>query len=131
MGTNFTIQVDPERSLVHITMTGLLGPDDVDAFLRARATAHARLTCPPNAHVTLNDLSGLKIQPQEVVAAFRNVLGSPGPYRSRRLAFVAPPTLTRAQLMRAVQNRDARCFDTAAEAKYWLFAADHAASSAA
>ena len=101
-------------------MAGLFTAADIAAFLEARRRAHAELACAPNAHVTLNDLRGMKIQSQEAVAAFRLMLSDPA-YRSRRLAFVAGQTLARSQLMRALGDRDARCFDNIEEAEAWLF----------
>ena len=102
-------------------MAGLFTPADIDAFLADRAKAHAELGCGRNRHLTLNDLRGMKIQHQEVVAAFQAMLAAPE-HRSRRLAFVAAPTLARSQLMRALDGRDARCFDDPDEAETWLFA---------
>lgn len=100
-------------------MAGLFTPADLDAFLEARRHAHAALRCGPNQHLTINDLRGMKIQSQETVAYFRELLADPA-YRSRRLAFVAAPTLARSQLMRALDGRDARCFDDPVEAEAWL-----------
>lgn len=123
MGASFSFDVDRSRDLVRITMAGLFTLDDINTFLEARRKAHEALACGPNAHVTLNDLRGMKIQPQEVVAAFRGMLADPE-YRSRRLAFVAGRTLARSQLMRALASRDARCFEDPADAEAWLFAED-------
>lgn len=103
-------------------MGGLFTLADVDAFLRDRREAHARLRCAPNQHLTLNDVRGMKIQLQEVVTAFGDLLAAPE-FRSRRLAFVAGPTLARSQLMRALSSRDARCFEEIAGAEAWLLAA--------
>jgi len=104
-------------------MAGLFTRKDIAAFLEARERAHAELGCAPNMHVTLNDVTDMKIQSQEIVAAFRMMLSDPA-YRSRRLAFVAAPTLARGQLLRALQDRDgqARCFNTVEEAEAWLLA---------
>jgi len=100
-------------------MGGLFTLADIEGFLAARSEAHAKLRCAPNRHLTLNDLRDMKIQHQEVVAAFREMLAAPD-YRSRRLAFVAGPTLAKSQLMRALSGRDARCFDDPASAEAWL-----------
>lgn len=101
-------------------MAGLFTRDDIAAFLEARRRAHAELDCAPNQHMTLNDLRGMKIQPQEAVAAFRLMLSDPA-YRSRRLAFVVGRTLARSQLERALNDRDhVRCFDDVADAEAWL-----------
>ena len=123
MDSQFSFRVDRARGLIRITMSGLFTIDAIDAFLRARAQAHAELGLPPNQHLTLNDLRGMKIQTQEVVAAFRDMVAAPD-YRSRRLAFVAGPTLARSQLMRALSGRDARCFEDPAVAEAWLLAED-------
>jgi hypothetical protein len=127
MGARFSFQVDPSRDYVRITMSGLFSLQDIADFVEARRQAHLQLQCARNAHVTLNDVRGLKIQPQETVAAFREMLAAPD-YRSRRLAFVAGQTLARNQLLRALGNRDARCFDDPIQAEAWLFRADQAAA---
>ena len=123
MDAHYTIEIDRARSLVRITMSGLFTLADIEAFLRDREKAHAELGCAPNRHLTLNDLRGMKIQHQEVVTAFRDMLAAPE-QRSRRLAFVAGPTLAKSQLMRALSGRDAQCFEDVASAERWLFAAD-------
>ena len=123
MDANYTFEIDRARSLVRIAMSGLFTLADIDAFLRDREKAHAELGCGPNRHLTLNDLRGMKIQHQEVVTAFRDMLAAPE-QRSRRLAFVAGPTLAKSQLMRALSGRDARCFEDVASAEKWLFGAD-------
>jgi hypothetical protein len=123
MSAHFTIDVDPARDLVRIAMSGLFETADIESFLEARRQAHARLVCPPNCHVTLYDLRDMKIQPQDSVAAFRQMLSDPQ-YRSRRLAFVVAPTLAKMQLLRAIGGRDARFFEHPAEAEAWLFAHD-------
>ena len=123
MDAHYSFEVDPARSLIRIRMSGLFTLADVDAFLRDRREAHGRLGCAPNQHLTLNDVRGMKIQLQEVVTAFRDLLAAPE-FRSRRLAFVAGRTLARSQLMRALSSRDARCFEDMASAEAWLFAAE-------
>jgi hypothetical protein len=120
MNASFSFDVDRMRDLVRIQMAGLFTSADIAAFLEARRRAHAELRCAPNEHVTLNDLRGMKIQSQEGVAAFRLMLSDPA-FRSRRLAFVASQTLARSQLMRALDGREARCFDSVDEAETWLF----------
>lgn len=122
MSATFSIQAEPERDLVRITMGGLFTPEDIAAFYKVRAAEHARLTCGRNQHLTINDLREMKIQPQDSVAGFQQLLGAPE-YRSRRLAFVIGQTLARSQLQRALSGRgpSSRCFDTIAEAEAWLF----------
>lgn len=117
----FSIAAEPERDLIRIRMSGFFAPSDIVAFLEERARAHARLTCGANRHLTLNDVRGMSIQPQDSVAAFRAMLSEPS-YRSRRLAFVVAPTLARGQLARALSGRaGTRLFEDPAEAERWLF----------
>ncbi|MBO9621791.1 MAG: hypothetical protein J7500_03675 [Sphingomonas sp.] len=122
MSAEFSIDVEPERDLVRIAMSGFFTPADIADFLEERRKAHLRLHCARNQHLTINDLRGMKIQPQDSVAEFQRMLGAPE-YRSRRLAFVIGPTLARSQLSRALSGRDARCFQTVVEAEAWLFSA--------
>jgi hypothetical protein len=121
MSAGFSFQVDPSRHLVRIRMGGFFTLDDIGAFLAARHEAHKQLTCARNQHVTLNDIRDMKIQSQEIVDAFRAMLAAPD-YRSRRLAFIVSPTLARTQVMRALDRREAQCFEDTWRAEAWLFA---------
>jgi len=123
MNANFTIDVEPERDLVRITLGGFFTAADVNDFLAVRDKAHHRLTCGPNQHLTLADVREMRIQPQEAVGRFGAMLADPR-QRSRKLAFVFASTLARGQLMRAAEGRHARFFTDMDEAKAWLFEAD-------
>jgi hypothetical protein len=127
MSAEFSFQVDPSRDLVRIRMGGFFAVEDIEAFLAARHEAHKQLTCLRNAHVTLNDIRDMKIQSQEIVDAFRAMLAA-SDYRSRRLAFIVSPTLARTQVMRALDRRDARCFEDPWRAEAWLFSQAAAAA---
>jgi hypothetical protein len=129
MTASFSFHVDPERDLVRIRMGGFFRSSDIAAFLEARRVAHRKLRCPPNAHVTINDLRDMSIQSQDVVDAFHAMLAAPE-YRSRRLAFVVGYTLARAQAIRALESRRARWFEDPAAAEAWLFSDEGAASEA-
>ncbi|MDF7777476.1 hypothetical protein P1X14_19620 [Sphingomonas sp. AOB5] len=63
----------------------------------------------------------MKIQSSDAVEAFRAMLAQPT-HASRRLAFVASPTLARSQLTRALDARHAQLFEDIASAEAWLFA---------
>ena len=125
MSANFHVEADPSCDLVRIRLSGFFSSGDIQGFLEARRAAHAKLRCGPNQHLTINDITAMKIQSQDIVAAFREMLSAPE-YRSRRLAFVTGPTLARSQLMRALVNRNARCFNDHFLAETWLFSADDA-----
>jgi hypothetical protein len=123
MTAEFSIEAEPDRNLIRIRMAGLFSLRDIALFAEARRRAHDKLRCARTEHVTLNDLRDLKIQPQEVVAAFGEMLAA-SDYRSRRLAFVVAPTLARSQLKRAVGDRDCRCFEDPQAAEAWLLEED-------
>jgi hypothetical protein len=120
MSAEYAVIADPSRDLIQIRMAGFFTAEDLKGFIEARRAAHAELRCGPNQHVTLNDVRDMKIQSQEMVDAFRAMLSDPV-YRSRRLAFVVGPTLTRTQLLRAIDGRNARCFDDSWTAEAWLY----------
>lgn len=119
MKAQFSIETDSRHGLVRIRMAGFFTLQDISRFLDARRTAHDALGCAPNAHLTLNDVRGMTGQPQSIVDAFEKLLNDPAS-RSRRLAFVVGPTLARAQLFRALDGRDARCFESPVAAEEWL-----------
>jgi hypothetical protein len=119
MSGKFLIQPDKANGLIRIVMAGFFTTLDLERFIEARRRAHEVLGLAPNAHMTLNDVRRMKIQSPEMVEAFRAMLADPD-YHSRRLAFVAGPTLARSQLMRACSGRDARCFEDPLEAEAWL-----------
>ena len=120
MRAEFSFKVEPDRDLVRIKMGGFFRQADIAAFVEARRVAHQQLTCPPNAHVTLNDIRGMDIQSHDIVDAFRAMLAAPD-YRSRRLAFVVANTLARSQALRAIESREARWFTDTVQAEAWLF----------
>lgn len=121
MSEKFHFEIDRARGLVRITMSGFYEPEDVAAFVEARKKAHAELGLAPNAHITLNDLRGMKVQSQETVRAFQAILTAPE-YRSRKLAFVVDRNLAAMQLDRTLVARDAQIFTDTASAERYLFA---------
>jgi hypothetical protein len=96
MDTKFTFKLEPLFGLVRISMHGFFGLEDVAAFFEARRRAHAELGLPRNQHVTLNDIRGMKIQHQEVVAAFHAGLAV-SEEKARKTAIIVVTSLARAQ----------------------------------
>jgi hypothetical protein len=116
----YTIDVDPGRRLLLLTLEGFWEMETVRAFARDQQAAVARLGCAPGEHLVLADLSRFKIQSQEVVAMCKAFIDG-ATNSSRRLALVAGAGLARIQYKR-VMGRDAmRMFPTIAEAQDWLF----------
>lgn len=129
MSAEYSIEVEPQRDLVRIRMGGFFEFEDIEGFLEARRVAHRALTCGRNQHLTINDIRDMKIQSQEIVDAFREMLADPL-YRSRRLAFVVSATLARTQVGRALANRQARIFEDFWSAESWLFGPEDEAEAA-
>jgi hypothetical protein len=129
MSAEYSIEVEPTRDLVRIRMGGFFELEDIAGFLEVRRIAHRELTCGRNQHVTINDIRDMKIQSQEIVDAFREMLADPA-YRSRRLAFVVSATLARTQVGRALANRRARIFEDFWSAESWLFSPEEDAEAA-
>ena len=125
MSDKFRIEIDRAHGLVRITMAGFYEPEDIAAFIEARAKAHAELGLPRNAHMTLNDLREMKVQSQDTVRAFQAMLTAPE-YRSRKLAFVVDRNLAAMQLERTLVARDAQIFTDMASAERYLFAEENA-----
>ena len=125
MRDKFTFTLDRERGLVRITMRGFYGLRDVEAFFEARRKAHAALGLPRNAHMTLNDLRGMKIQAQDVIVAFQQGLAVPEE-KARKLAIVVDAAMARGQANRAIASVDTRYFTDPEAAEAWLFAGEPA-----
>jgi hypothetical protein len=119
MAADFTFEVDRDRDLIRVVLSGFFAEDELHAFLDARRDAHAQLRCKPNQHLALVDIRGMKIQSQHAVEGFRDLLGD-ARYHARRLAFVVSPTLARSQLSRALASRAVRFFSDRQPAERWL-----------
>ena len=59
------------------------------------AAAHSELTCGANRHLTLNDASAMKVQSQDIVAAFRRLLADPPINRGDWRSWSARPCCAR------------------------------------
>lgn len=119
MSANYHVVARPEHDLISMTLSGFFGPSDVAGFDAARRLAHARLRCAPNRHDTLVDVRNLKLQAQDVVETFREILAEPST-RSRRLAFVTGTSAIRMQLRRVIDRDAIRCFAEMPAAEAWL-----------
>lgn len=120
MDAKYEIAAEPERDLVRMTMSGFFSLGDVARLDRERLGAYSRLTCRPNDHLTICDVSGMKIQSQDVVAAFTRMASDPR-YASRKLAFVTGSSLARMQTRRVTDREDVAYFTDMREAESWLF----------
>jgi len=124
MNAYYSIVVDRARGALRIAMGGFFMHSDVDAFQSEVYMKLAQLGLRPNQHLMLCDVREMKIQMQEIVAAFSHVVGNPRS-RSKRLAFVTGSSLSRLQAKR-LSNRDGIAyFADMALAQAWLFDPAH------
>lgn len=123
MEARYAIVAEPKRDLVRITLSGFFDSTQVDDFNEARIAACRQLLCAPNAHVTLCDVSAMKIQTQDVVAAFTRIVSDPQT-RSRKLAFITGTSLARLQTQRTAARPGVAYFKDSAGAEAWLFDKD-------
>ncbi len=128
MSGKFSFTLDRDRGLVRISMHGFYELDDVTDFFEARRKAHAELGLPQGAHMTLNDLRGMRIQAQEVIQAFQAGLAVPEE-KARKLAIVVDAAMARGQANRAINSADTRYFTDIESAEAWLFADEPAAGA--
>ena len=115
----FTVQTDPRRRLLRITMSGFFEPPQIAELRAGVAAALDRLHCAPGQHLTLVDIRAMDIQSQDAVAHFERLLSTPE-VRSRKIAFIVARSLARLQIKRAASHRDAEYFEDEASAEAWL-----------
>ena len=120
MCAEFNIIADINRGALRVTMGGFFSHADVTAFLAEVHAKLGQLRMAPNTHLMLCDVRTMKIQSQDIVAAFGQIVGDPRS-RSKRLAFVTGSSLSRLQAKR-LSNRDGIAyFADLSEAEDWLF----------
>lgn len=119
MQAHYSIEPDRRHGMIRVTMAGFYNQDDIAAFVAALREGLIKLGTAPNGHIMLCDVRGMKIQTQEIVAAFGNVVGSPL-LRSKRLAFVTGSSLSRLQTRRLTTRRGVEFFGDLASAEKWL-----------
>ena len=121
MTGNATITVDRESRVLAFRAEGLFDEDGVARLARAKAAAIQSLGGRSDDHVSIVDVTGCKIQSQDVVTAFASMMGDQA-LASRKTAFVAGPgCLIRLQIRRTTAHRDsARMFDNVDTARHWV-----------
>jgi hypothetical protein len=115
----FSIDTDPKRRLIRISVSGMLTTEEVTELYRQEYEAIRAMGCPMGSQLVLVDLRECPLQLQDVVGAFQREMHSPN--KAKRLAMVTGGSLSRMQARRIMQRDDAQLFDTMAEAETWLF----------
>jgi hypothetical protein len=116
----YSISVDRLAAFVRIKLGGFFALEDVQAFAAAQRHAYKMLASAKGRHVTLCDVSDCKIQPQDVVEAFRGLLTDRS-LMSKRMAFVTGASPAKMQIRRLIARDTCRFFEDAASAERWLF----------
>jgi hypothetical protein len=129
MDAHFKIEVDQTHHIVRMTLAGFFAVADIERLTLARDAAHATLRCGPNEHATMVDMRDMKIQSQDSVIGFAELLANPK-HRSRKLAFVVASSLARAQIKRAAAGREAGYFTCPLDARIWLLTDDRREAAA-
>ncbi|WP_440843817.1 hypothetical protein [Sphingomonas sp. 22176] len=121
---DFSIEVDLLRRLITVTITGIPSPEDVGWI--AESVREKILSLGPGKHVTLYDVRGVQVLPQETTdTALRSLRIDAPEMWAERLAFVATTMLTRRQTRRIAEARPkASVFEDIEAARAWLFAED-------
>ncbi|MEG3086624.1 hypothetical protein [Sphingomonas sp. PB4P5] len=117
----YSISVDRLAAFVRIKLGGFFALEDVQEFAAAQRRAYETLASAKGRHVTLCDVSACKIQPQEVVEAFRGLLTDRS-LMSARMAFVTGASPAKMQIRRLIARDTCRFFEDEVSAERWLVA---------
>ena len=104
MTGHYRIDVEP-WGFLRFTFVGFFDLKTFERFVTEREQAFALLTCAPNAHLTLVDVSECVLQPQVLAAGFQKLMAQTDK-RSRRMAFVFGKSPARMQVRRILADRD-------------------------
>lgn len=117
----------PFRQLIIAELSGFLSVQDVVDFERRKVAAARAMGLGGGEFDLLVDTVQCDIQPQDVIAAFQNMIANT-PCRARRVALVHAASLARMQARRALNRDNVALVDTRAEALEWLHQAAMAAA---
>ncbi len=121
----YTIETDPAREFLHLTLAGDWDQPTAERFGTAVAKAIGTMRAAGARHghfLTLLDMSRKNILPQNVAAEFAKLIRPDSP--SKRIAMVVSGAVHLMQAKRIGSDDTRRCFLTEAEAREWLFAPD-------
>ena len=116
-----TLTVDRARRLFNFSAEGFFDVEGVASLAAQKAAALQSLGGRAGDHVSIVDVTGCRIQSQDVVAAFSDMIADCA-IASRKVAFVASPGCQmRLQVRRMTRDRDASgLFDDVDSAKRWV-----------
>ena len=114
-----TTRVKQDARLLIVTLQGLLGADELGAFLEKRQRAVHDAGFRDEAYGILYDASACSVLPRDVAAMFQNPDERSTP-RPKRVAVVVNGALARLQARRIVKNPNAGYFSSFSEAFAWF-----------
>ena len=120
----YTIAVDVRRRLIEVGISGFWTAEVFQHYAQDLQAAIATMPPSDQGHLTLADVSGAVIQPQQIVEAFQTFINR-GARRSRKIALYTPTALPRLQSKRISGGTPfVQVFETKEAAERWLFASD-------
>ncbi|MEO9131930.1 MAG: STAS/SEC14 domain-containing protein [Sphingomonas sp.] len=117
----FTIATDEARTLMTVTMSGFLKPEDATSCAAQVQTAAAAMGWRTGEFLLLVDSLAGSVQSQSVIEAFQAGIAASS-LRARKIAVVSTSSLARMQTKRVVTGKVAGLFENKADAEEWLFA---------
>lgn len=109
----------PFRQLIIAELSGFLSVKDVQDFERQKAAAVRDMGLSSGQFDIMVDTVNCSIQPQDVIAAFRNMVVNTT-CRARRVALIRAGSLAGAQAQRALARENVVLVDSRTEALDWL-----------
>lgn len=114
----YTIKTHPRLKLVELEMSGFFSMEEAVRLYKDEQRAAATLSA-QGGYFLLIDLSALKLQSQDVIARFQDMLND-APSTASRIALVTGQSVARMQARRLADRVRLRLFDQRAEAMTWL-----------
>ena len=116
----YNIDILPQKQLIDIRMSGFFSVADAKRFCEDEQRAVAQMGALAGNHLVLVDVTAMKIQSQEVVYSFQELIDN-APRKARRIALVVGKSLSMMQARR-LDNDAGRLglFDYRSDAMDWL-----------
>jgi nucleoid-associated protein YgaU len=115
----FSFDVDPDRDLISVILSGFFLPQDIIRLEAARADAHHKLRCGANQHQALIDVRQMHPHRPDVLALFVKLLTIKD-LAAKRTAYVVTRSDALMQIKRATDGSGARYFMSTEAAADWL-----------
>jgi len=115
----YRITKDVKNRIVHVTLSGFLVPEEVEAFACEEQKAVRDMGCKSGNYSVLVDTRDLKLQAQNVIARLME-FSENSPLKATKIAIVVGNSVSRMQARRWVGATRVGIFSTDKEATDWL-----------